>query len=43
MQVIERGKEYEAFSKWANELDYAVAYFMAKYGQPFYTIRETEF
>ena len=40
MQVIERGKKYGAFSKRAKEIDYAVAHFMAKDGQPFYTIEK---
>ena len=43
MQVIERGKKYEAFSERAKELDYTVAYFMAKDGQPFYTVEKQGF
>ena len=43
MQVIEYGKKYEPSSKRAKELDCAVAYFMAKDGQPFYTIEKQGF
>ena len=43
VKVIEYGKKYEASSEQAKELDYAVAYFMAKDGQPFYTIEKLGF
>ena len=43
VKVIERDKKYEASSKQARELDYAVAYYLAKDGQPFYTIEKQGF
>ena len=42
-QIIERGKKYESTSKWAKELDHAVAYFIAKDSQPFYTVEKEGF
>ena len=42
-QVIERGKKYESTSKQAKELDHAVAYFIAKDSQPFYTVEKVGF
>ena len=30
VQVVERGKKYESTSKWAKELDHAVAYIYMK-------------
>ena len=43
VKVIEQGKKYEASSKRAKEPDYAVAYYMAKDGQPFFTIEKQGF
>ena len=42
-EVVERRKKYDAGSRRAKELDHAIAYFLAKDMQPFYTVEKQGF